>query len=176
MDLAPAPNKRQRLVDGPRLLAGIVVAALAAGPLFFIAGSLSSSFIASPGGEVFSWAEAQPLPFILVLSIRYAFLPALLPVTLGAAAMAVLGAMFLGARAWFAWGLAGAILAGIACLLFPDLLAFRLLAFALLVTGIICGVDLPRLRPLARGRRRGRGNLISRAAGRGSCAVPWDQA
>jgi hypothetical protein len=36
--------------------------------------------------------------------------------------------------------LAGAILAGLICLLFPDLLSFRLLAVALLVTGIFCGV------------------------------------
>jgi hypothetical protein len=36
--------------------------------------------------------------------------------------------------------LAGAVLAGIACLLFPDLLAFRLLAVALLVTGLACGL------------------------------------
>ena len=36
--------------------------------------------------------------------------------------------------------LAGAILAGIACLLFPDLLAFRLLAVALLITGLVCGL------------------------------------
>ncbi len=137
---APAPNKRRRLVDGPRLLAGIVVTALAAGPIFFIAGTLAAGFITSPGGEVFSWAEGQALPFILLLSVRYAFLPALLPVTLGAAAMVVLGAMFRGARSWLAWLLAGAFLAGMACLLFPDLLAFRLLAVALLVTGIICGI------------------------------------
>ena len=140
MDPAPAPSKRQRLVDGPRLLAGIVVTALAAGPVFFIAGTLASGFIASPGREVFSWAEAQPLPFILLLSVRYAFLPALLPATLGAAAMAVLGAMFRRARSWLAWMLAGAILAGLACLLFPDLLAFRLLAVALLVTGLASGL------------------------------------
>ncbi len=139
MASTPEPNRRQRLVDGPRLLAGIVVAALAAGPVFFIAGTLVSGFIASPGGEVFRWAEAQALPFILLLSVRYAFLPAILPVTLGAAAMAVLGAMFRRARAWLAWLLAGAVLAGVACLLFPDLLTFRLLAVALLITGMICG-------------------------------------
>ena len=137
--MAPAPNKPQRLVDGPRLLAGIVVAALAAGPVFFIAGTLASGAIASPGGEVFSWAEPQALPFILLLAVRYAFLPAILPVTLGAAGMAVLGAMFRRARSWLAWMLAGALLAGLTCLLFPDLLAFRLLAVALLVTGMICG-------------------------------------
>ena len=135
----PEPSKRQRLVDGPRLLAGIVVTALAAGPVFFIAGTLLSGSIASPGEEVFSWAEGQALPFILLLAIRYAFLPAVLPVTLGAAAMVVLGAMFRGARSWLAWMLAGAILAGSSCLLFPDLLTFRLLAVALLVTGIISG-------------------------------------
>lgn len=140
MDPKPPANKRQRLVDGPRLLAGIVVAALAAGPVFFIAGTLLAGVIASPGGEVFSWAESQSLPFILLTAIRYAFLPAILPTTLGAAAMAVLGAMFRGARSWLAWPLAGAILAGIACLLFPDLLVFRLLAVALLTTGAICGI------------------------------------
>lgn len=141
MASAPEPNKPQRLVDGPRLLAGIVVAALAAGPVFFIAGTLLSGLIASPGGEVFRWAsEAEALPMILLLSVRYAFLPAVLPVTLGAAAMAVLGAMFRGARAWHAWMLAGALLAGLICLLFPDLLSFRLLAVALLVTGIVCGI------------------------------------
>ena len=138
--MTPAPNRRQRLVDGPRLLAGIVVAALAAGPVFFIAGSLLSTVIASPGGEVFSWAEAQALPFILLLSIRYAFLPALLPMTLGAAAMVVLGAMFRHARSWLAWLLAGAMLAGLICLLFPDLVSrYRLLAVALLITGLVCG-------------------------------------
>jgi MFS family permease len=135
----PEPSKRQRLVDGPRLLAGIVVTALAAGPIFFIAGTLMSGFVASPGEEVFRWAEAQALPFILLQAIYYAFLPSILPVTLGAAAMAVLGAMFRGARAWLSWMLAGAILAGLICLLFPDLLSFRLLAVALLITGIICG-------------------------------------
>jgi hypothetical protein len=141
--MAPAlpPNNRQRLVDGPRLLAGIVVTALAAGPVFFIAGTLASGFIASPGGEVFSWAEGQALPFILLLSIRYAFLPAILPVTLGAAAMVVLGAMFRAARSWLAWLLAGAILAGIACLLFPDLLStYRKLAVALMIAGPVCGL------------------------------------
>src|SRR5690349_24269268 len=92
MDPAPQPYRRQRLVDGPRLLAGIVVAALAAGPVFCIAGTLLSTVIASPG-EVFRWTEGQALPFLLLLSIRYVFLSALLPATLGAAAMAVLGAM-----------------------------------------------------------------------------------
>jgi len=142
MDPAPAANRPQRLIAGPRLLAGIVVAALAAGPVFFIAGSLLSGFVASPGGEVFGWTtDAEALPLILLLSIRYAFLPAVLPVTLGAAAMAVLGAMFRGARAWLAWMLAGALLAGLVCLLFPDLLSrYRLLAAALLVTGIACGL------------------------------------
>lgn len=136
----PEPNKPQRLVDGPRLLAGIVVAALAAGPVFFIAGSLVSAFIASPGGEVFHWVGAQDLPLILLLSVRYSFLPALLPVTLGTAAMAVLGAMFRRARSWLAWMLAGVVLAGLICLLFPDLLSFRLLAVALLLTGIACAI------------------------------------
>jgi MFS family permease len=140
MAQAPEPNRRQRLVDGPRLLAGIVVAALAAGPAFFIAGTLVSGFIASPGGEVFRWAEAQALPLILMQAVYYAFLPSILPVTLGAAAMAVLGAMFRGARSWLAWMLAGAILAGLICLLFPDLLSFRPLAVSLLVTGIFCAV------------------------------------
>lgn len=139
MKPAPAPNRPQRLVDGPRLLAGIVVAALAAGPVFFIAGALLSGALASPGAEAFRWAEAQDLPFLLLLSVRYAFLPAILPVTIGAAAMAVLGAMFRGARSWLAWLLAGAMLAGLLCLLFPDLLSFRLLAVALLVTGMLCG-------------------------------------
>ena len=139
MAAAPDPNRRQRLVDGPRLLAGIVVAALAAGPVFFIAGTLLSAVIASPGGEVFRWAEAQPLPFILLMAVRYAFLPALLPMTLGAAAMAVLGAMFRSARSWLAWLAAGTILAGLVCLFFPDLLSFRLLAVALVVTGLVCG-------------------------------------
>ncbi len=141
MKPAPEPNKRQRLVDGPRLLAGIVVSALAAGPVFFIAGSLVSALVASRGGQVFSWAEGQALPFILLRAVYYAFLPSLLPVTLGAAAMVVLGAMFRGARSWLAWMLAGLILAGIACLLFPDMLStFRLLAVALLVTGLACGL------------------------------------
>ena len=139
MAAAPEPNRRQRLVDGPRLLAGIVVAALAAGPVFFIAGTLLAAVIASPGGEVFRWAEAQPLPFILLMAVRYAFLPALLPMTLGAAAMAVLGAMFRSARSWLAWLAAGALLAGLVCLLFPDLLSFRVLSVALLITGIVCG-------------------------------------
>jgi hypothetical protein len=137
---SPEPNKRQRLVDGPRLLAGIVVTALAAGPLFFVAGTLLSGFIASPGQEAFSWAEGQALPLILLQAIYYAFLPSILPVTLGAAAMVVLGAMFRVARSWLVWMLAGAIMAGIACLLFPDLLTFRLHAVALLITGIICGI------------------------------------
>jgi hypothetical protein len=137
---APAPNKRQRLVDGPRLLAGIVVAALAAGPVFFIAGTLLSTVIASPGG-VFGWVEGQALPFVLLLSVRYVFLPAILPVTLGATAMAVLGAMFRGARSWLAWLLAGLVLAGLICLLFPDLLStFRQLGVALLITGGACGL------------------------------------
>jgi hypothetical protein len=137
---APEPARRQRLVDGPRLLAGIVVAALAAGPVFFITGTLLSGTIASRGAEVFRWAEAQPLPFILLLSVRYVFLAAILPATLGAAGMAVLGAMFRRARAWLAWLLAGAALAGAICLLFPDLLStFPLLAVALLITGIACG-------------------------------------
>jgi hypothetical protein len=141
MTPSPEPSKRQRLVDGPRLLAGIVVAALAAGPVFFIAGTLVSGFIVSPGGEVFRWAEAQALPLTLLQAIYYAFLPAILPVTLGAAAMAVLGAMFRGARAWLAWMLAGAVLAGLICLVVPDLLlTFRLLAVALLITGIVCGL------------------------------------
>jgi hypothetical protein len=138
--MAPAPNRRQRLIDGPRLFAGIVVSALAAGPLFFISGTLVSTFVTSPGGEVFRWAETEALPLILLNSIRYAFLPAILPVTLGAAAMVVLGAMFRRARSWFAWMIAGLLLAGIACLLFPDLLSFRLLAVALLVTGLGCGL------------------------------------
>ena len=139
MDPAPRPNKSRRLVDGPRLLGGIVVAALAAGPVFFLAGTLVTGAVASPGAEVFSWAEAQALPFILLSAIRYAFLPAVLPVTLGAAGMAVLGAMFRRARSWLAWLLAGVLLAGLICLLFPDLLSFRLLAVALLMTGTICG-------------------------------------
>lgn len=138
---APEPNRRQRLVDGPRLLAGIVVAALAAGPVFFIAGSLLSGAVTSLGGEVFRWTEGQALPFILLRAIFYTFLPALLPATLGAAGMAVLGAMFRRARSWLAWMLAGAMLAGLICLLFPDLLlVYRLLAIALLITGIVCGI------------------------------------
>lgn len=141
MDPAPDPSKPRRLVDGPRLLAGIVVAALAAGPVFFIAGTLLSGSMASRGTEVFRWAEAQPLPILLLLSVRYVFLPAMLPATLGAAGMAVLGAMFRGARSWPAWMLAGAILAGVICLLFPDLLTvFPLLGVALLITGIACGL------------------------------------
>jgi len=137
---APAPNKRQRLVDGPRLLAGIVVAALAAGPVFFIAGTLLAPVIASPG-SVFGWVEGQALPFVLLLSVRYVFLSAILPVTLGATAMAVLGAMFRGARSWLAWLLAGLILAGLICLLLPDLLStFRQLGVALLITGSACGL------------------------------------
>ena len=140
--MAPAPeaNKRQQLVDGPRLLAGIVVTALAAGPVFFLSGTLVSGFLGSPGGEVFRWAEAQALPLILLQAIYYAFLPAILPVTFGAAAMVVLGAMFRAARAWLAWMLAGAILTAIICLLFPDLLTFRLLAVALLITGMVSGI------------------------------------
>ena len=141
MASAPEPSKPQRLVDGPRLLAGIVVAALAAGPVFFIAGTLLSGSVASRGAEVFSWAEAQPLPFILLLSVRYVFLSAILPATLGAAGMAVLGAMFRSARSWFAWMLAGAALAGLICLLFSDLLStYRLLGVALVPTGIVCGL------------------------------------
>ena len=141
MDPAPTANKRRRLVDGPRLLAGIVVTALAAGPIFFIAGTVASSFIASPGRDVFSWAEGQPLPLILLQAIYKAFLPSVLPVTLGAAAMVVLGAMFRRARSWLAWLLAGGILAGIACLLFPDLLStYRQLAVALLIAGPACGL------------------------------------
>lgn len=137
----PEPNKRQRLVDGPRLLAGIVVTALAAGPVFFLAGSLASRFIASRGGEVFGLVEGQALPIILLLSVRYVFLSAVLPVTLGAAAMTVLGAMFRRARSWLAWMFAGALLAGLICLLFPDLLStFRRLGVALLVTGPVCGL------------------------------------
>jgi hypothetical protein len=140
MDPAPAPDEppQQRWIDGPRLLIGIVVAALAAGPVFFIAGTLASAFVASPGGDVFRWTEAEALPLLLFRAIRYAFLPALLPATLGAALMAVFGAMFTGARSWLAWLLAGAVEAGLICLLFPDLLAFRLLAVALLITGIAC--------------------------------------
>jgi len=141
--MAPEPpaNKRQRLVDGPRLLAGIVVAALAAGPAFFIAGTLLSGLVPSRGGEVFRWAEAADLPIILLMSVRYAFLSAVLPVTLGAAAMAVLGAMFRRARSWLAWMLAGLVLAALVCLLFPDFLTvYRLLAAALLVTGVSCGM------------------------------------
>lgn len=141
MATPPEPSKRQRLVDGPRLLAGIVVSALAAGPVFFIAGTLLTGVIASPGGEVFSWAETQSLPFILLTAIRYAFLPAILPMTLGAAAMAVLGAMFRGARSWLAWLLAGLVLAGLICMLAPDLIStYRLLAVALLITGASCGL------------------------------------
>jgi hypothetical protein len=137
---APEPNKRQRLVDGPRLLGGIVVTALAAGPVFFVAGTLASSFVPSLGGEVFGWAKGQALPLILLQAIYKAFLSSLLPVTLGAAAMVVLGAMFRRARSWPAWMTAGAILAGIICLLFTDTLStYRLLAVALLITGIICG-------------------------------------
>jgi hypothetical protein len=141
MAAAPEPNRRQRLVDGPRLLAGIVVAALAAGPVFFIAGTLLAGAIASQGTEVFRWAEDQPLPFILLLSTRYVFLSAILPTTLGAAGMAVLGAMFRRARSWLAWMLAGVILAGIICLIFSDLLStYRLLGVALLITGPVCGL------------------------------------
>lgn len=136
----PAPNKRQRLVDGPRLLAGIVAAALAAGPLFFIAGTLLSNVIAAPGG-VFGWVEGQALPIVLLLSVRYVFLAAILPVTLGATMMAVLGAMFRGARSWLCWMLAGLVIAGLICLLFPDLLStFRQLGIALLITGSACGL------------------------------------
>jgi phosphoglycerol transferase MdoB-like AlkP superfamily enzyme len=138
---ARAPSKRQRLVHGPRLLAGIVVAALAAGPVFFIAGTLLSNVIASPGGEVFGWVEGQALPFVLLLSVRYVFLAAILPVTLGATMMAVLGAMFRRARSWLYWMLAGLVLAGLICLLFPDLLStFRQLGIALLITGAACGL------------------------------------
>jgi hypothetical protein len=141
MDRTPEPTSRQKLVDGPRLLAGIVVAALAAGPVFFTAGTLLSGLIVSPGAEAFRWAEGADLPILLLLSVRYAFLPALLPVTIGAAAMAVLGAMFRRARSWLAWLLAGLVLAGVVCLaLFPDLLTFRLLAVALLITGIACAM------------------------------------
>jgi hypothetical protein len=136
----PEPNRRQRLIDGPRLFAGIVVTALAAGPLFFISGALVSALMTSRGGEVFRWAETQALPLILLNAIRYAFLPAILPVTLGAAAMVVLGAMFRSARSWLAWAFVGTLLAGFICLLFPDLLSFRLLAVALLITGLISGI------------------------------------
>ena len=138
----PAPEKaepaRQRLVDGVRLLIGIVVAAVAAGPIFFISGALASGLINSAGNEVFDWASAGDLPLILLFAIGYAFLPALLPATLGAAIMAVLGAMFLGARSWLAWLAAGAIEAGMICLLFPDLFSFRLLIVALVTTSIAC--------------------------------------
>lgn len=141
MSQAPGPNKPQRLVHGPRLLAGIVVAALAAGPVFFIAGSLASAFMTAHGMEVFRWVEAEELPLILLRSMRYVFLSAILPATLGAAAMAVLGAMFRGARSWLAWMFAGAVLAGLICLVFPDLVVtYRVHAVALLVTAVICGI------------------------------------
>jgi hypothetical protein len=138
---APEPSaepKRQRLIDGVRLLIGIAVAAVAAGPVFFLSGVVVSIFMSSAGAEVFGWADAETLPIILLVSIRYAFLPALLPMTLGAAAMAVLGAMFLTARSWLVWLLAGAAMAGLVCLLFPDLLGFRLVVVALVITGIAC--------------------------------------
>lgn len=133
----PPPDEpvRRRLIEGPRLLAGIVVAALAAGPVFFLAGSLARPFIASPGGEVFGWEEAQALPLLLAQAVRYAFLPALLPVTIGAALMAVLGAMFLKARAWLAWLAAGTIEAALLGLFVLD---YPLLAVALAVTGLAC--------------------------------------
>lgn len=140
MDPIPEANepRRQRLVDGVRLLIGIVVAAFAAGPVFFLSGMLASAFMASAGAEVFGWVDTESLPIILLNAIRYAFLPALLPLTLGTAAMAVLGAMFLTARSWLIWLLAGALGAGLICLLFPDLLGFRLVVVALVATGIAC--------------------------------------
>ena len=61
MSQAPEPNRPQRLVDGPRLLAGIVVAALAAGPVFFIVGTLASAFVVSPGGGGVPLGRKRPI-------------------------------------------------------------------------------------------------------------------
>lgn len=140
MERAPAgdESERRRFVDGPRLIVGIVVAAVAAGPAFFVSGMLASELIAAPDEAAFSRAGA--LPLTLLYAIRYAFLPALLPVTFAAAAMAVLGAMFLGARSYLAWLSAGAIEAALISVLFPDLLGFPVVIAALVMTGMVCAV------------------------------------
>ncbi len=57
------------------------------------------------------------------------------------------GAMFTGARSWLAWLAAGAVEAGVICLLFPDLLGFRIVLVALVATGIVCAAIC---RPFAR--------------------------
>jgi hypothetical protein len=132
----PSEPGRRRLIDGPRLFAGIIVGALAAGPLFFLAGTFAAPLIPSLGGEAFRWTEGQALPLILIEAIRGAFLSALLPMSLGAAMMGVLGVLFRRARSWLAWLAAGLAEAGLICLLFFS--GFPLLMAALFVTGLGC--------------------------------------
>lgn len=140
--LPPSEPPRRRWIDGPRLLIGIVVASLAAGPVFFLAGIYLPLVIAGSRVEeaVFfqAGADAPPLPLLLLLAIRYAFLPALLPLTILAAALAVLGAMWMTARAWAVWVATGLLAAGLVALLFPDLWTMRQLLIALAITGMGC--------------------------------------
>lgn len=143
MAAAPEPSKRQRLVDGPRLLAGIVVAALAAGPVFFLAGIYLPLVVAGTPVEEMAFGlpgnSNTSLPILLLLSIRYAFLPALLPNVMLAAMLAVLGAMWVKARAWTVWLAAGALIAVLVALLVPEMWTMRQLLIALAMTGMVCG-------------------------------------
>jgi hypothetical protein len=95
---------------GLRFGAAIIVATLAAGPIFWFS-ALLVSIPSNPA--LLDWG----MFLLAILTIPYAVIFAFLPILIGTATMTALGAWFLWARSFFAWigagGLGGALFAAI---------------------------------------------------------------
>jgi hypothetical protein len=132
-------RRRLRFRDGLRLIAGIVVASLAAGPVFLllpmVAAALAGVDLGADDGFPMGGGSLWLLP---VLAVREMFLPALIATTLGAVSLTVAGAMVPEARTYKVWIVAGAIEALLVCLLFPALLQAREMILAMVLAGTVC--------------------------------------
>lgn len=132
-------RQRRRFRDGLRLIAGIVVTSLAAGPVF----TLLPTVVAALAGVDLGPDDGFPMGggsvwLLPVWAISEMFLPAQIATTLGAVSLAVAGAMVPEARTWKVWIVAGAIEALLVCLLFPALLRVREMILAMVLAGTVC--------------------------------------
>jgi hypothetical protein len=140
MEPARPGNERQgpRLGDGLRLIAGILAAAIAAGPVLVLM-TMAAAALAGVGAQPDDgFLRGGSFWLLLAQAVREVFLPALIASTLGAVSLAVAGAMVVEARTYKVWVVGGGIEALLVCLLVPDLLKPVQLAAAVAVTGMVC--------------------------------------